>query len=81
MSDFVVSRIWIETHSRVKIFIEVERDHWDDQEDIEIVTEFYHRYLFNSVVLHVTVVNSKFAFNVLIDSFRLIIDFWMIDCE
>ncbi len=65
----------------MKIFIEVKRNHWDDQEDIEIVAEFHHRYSFDSVILHVIAVDSKFAFNVLIDSFRLIVDLWMIDCE
>ncbi len=42
MSCFVVSRIWIETHSWVKTLIEVEQSHWDDREDIEILAEFYH---------------------------------------
>ena len=42
MNSFVVSRIWIETYSWVKILIEVERSHWDDWEDIEILAEFYH---------------------------------------
>ncbi len=42
MNCFVVSRIWIETHSWVKILIEVEQSHWDDREDIEILAEFYH---------------------------------------
>ncbi len=41
-SYLVVSCIWIETHSRVKLFIEVEWDHWDDQENIEIFAEFHH---------------------------------------
>ncbi len=65
----------------MKFFIEVEENHWSDQEDIEIVTEFYHRYSFDSVVLHVIAVDSKFSFNVLIDSFRLIVDLEMINCE
>ncbi len=64
MSHFVVSRIWIETHSRMKSFIEVERNHWSDWKDIEILAEFYHEYSLCSVVLHVITVNSKFAFNV-----------------
>ncbi len=42
MNDFVVSCIWIETHSWVKVFIEVEWDYWDDEEDIEILAEFHH---------------------------------------
>ncbi len=65
----------------MKFFIEVEENHWSDWENIEIVAEFYHRYSFNSVILHVIAVDSKFAFNILIDSFRLIINFRMIDCE
>ncbi len=65
----------------MKLFIEVKENHWSDQEDIEIVAEFHHKYSFDSVILHVIAVNSKFVFNVLIDSFRLIIDFRMIDCE
>ncbi len=81
MSHFVVSRIWIETHLKMKFFIEVEENHWSDREDIEIVAEFYHRYSFNSIILHVIAVDSKFAFNVLIDSFWLIIDLKIIDCE
>ena len=65
----------------MKFFIEVKENHWSDQEDIEIVAEFYHRYSFDSVVLHVIAVDSKFTFNVLINLFRLIIDLRMIDCE
>ncbi len=65
----------------MKFFIEVEEDHWSYWKDIEIVAEFHHRYSFDSVVLHVIAVDFKFAFNVLIDSFRLIIDLKMIDCE
>ncbi len=65
----------------MKFFIEVEENHWSDQEDIEIIAEFHHRYSFDSVILHVIAVNSKFAFNVLIDLFRLIIDLRIIDCE
>ncbi len=42
MNNLVVSRIWIETHSWVKVFIKVERNHWDDEEDIEIFAEFHH---------------------------------------
>ncbi len=81
MSCFIVSCIWIETYSRMKFFIKVEESHWSDQEDIEIVAEFYHRYSFNSVVLHVIAVDSKFAFNILIDSFWLIVDLRIINCE
>ncbi len=81
MSCFIVSRIWIETHSKMKFFIEVEENHWSDQENIEIVAEFHHKYSFVSVILHVIAVNSKFAFDVLIDSFQLIINLRMIDCE
>ncbi len=81
MNHFVVNHIWIETHSKVKFFIEVKENHWNNQEDIEIVAEFYHKYSFDSVVLHVIAVNSKFAFNVLIDLFWLIIDLKMINCE
>ncbi len=69
MNYFIVSCIWIETYSRVKAFIEVERNHWDGQKNIEIFAEFHHKKLFCSVVLHVITVNSKFAFNVLIDLF------------
>ncbi len=81
MSCFIVNHIWIETHLRVKFFIKVKENHWSDWEDIEIVAKFHHRYSFNSVILHVIAVDSKFMFNVLIDSFRLIIDLRMIDCE
>ncbi len=65
----------------MKFFIEVEKDHWDNWEDIEIVAEFHHKYSFDSVILHVIAVDSKFAFNVLIDSFHLIINLQMINCE
>ncbi len=81
MNCFVVSHIWIETYSRMKVLIEVERSHWDDQEDIKIFAEFHHEKSFCSVVLHVITVDSKFAFNVLIDSLWLIINLRMIDCE
>ncbi len=57
-SYLVVSCIWIKTHSRVKLFIEVEWNHWDDQEDIEILAEFHHEKSFRSVVLHVVTVDS-----------------------
>ncbi len=79
-SCFVISRIWIETHLRVKVFIEVERNHQDSRECIEIITEFHHWKSFSSVILHVIAVDSKFMFNILIDSFWLIIDLWMISC-
>ncbi len=65
----------------MKFFIKVERDHWNDWENIEIVVKFHHKYSFNSIILHVIAVNSKFAFNILIDLFYLIIDFQMINCE
>ncbi len=65
----------------MKFFIEVKEDHWNDWKDIEIVVEFYHKYSFDSVILHVIAVDSKFAFNVLIDLFWLIIDLRMIDCK
>ncbi len=58
MNCFVVNHIWIETHSWVKVLIEVEWDHWDDQENIEILTEFHHWKSFCSVILHVVTVNS-----------------------
>jgi len=64
----------------MKTLIEVERSHWDDQEDIEILAEFHHEKSFRSVILHVIIVDSKFAFDVLIDSLWLIIDLRMIDC-
>jgi len=79
-SHFIISRIWIETHSRVKVFIEVERNYWDSRECIEIVTEFHHWKSFSSVILHVIAVDLKFAFNILISSFQLIINLWMINC-
>jgi len=65
----------------MKLFIEVEENHWRDREDIEIVAEFHHRYSFDSVVLHVIAVDSKFAFDVLINLFRLIVNLRMIDDE
>ncbi len=65
----------------MKFFIEVKESHWSDWEDIEIVTEFHHKYSFNSVILHVIAVNSKFVFNILIDSFWLIINLRMMNCE
>ncbi len=80
MSSFIISCIWIETHSRVKIFIEVEKNHQDNQECIEIITEFHHWKSFSSVILHVIAVDLKFAFNILINLFQLIIDFWIINC-
>ncbi len=65
----------------MKLFIEVEENHWRDREDIKIVAEFHHRYSFDSVVLHVIAVDSKFAFDVLINLFRLIVNLRMIDDE
>ncbi len=79
-NHFIISCIWIETHSRVKVFIEVERNHQDSWECIEIITEFHHWKSFSSVILHVIAVDSKFTFNILISSFQLIIDLWMINC-
>ncbi len=80
MSRFVISRIWIKTHSKMKVFIEVERDHQDSRECIEIITKFHHWKSFSSVISHVIAVNSKFAFNILISLFQLIINLWIIDC-
>ncbi len=65
----------------MKFFIEVEKDYWSDWKDIEIIVEFHCKYSFNSVILHVIAVDSKFAFNILIDSFQLIVDFKIINCE
>ncbi len=65
----------------MKFFIEIKENHWSDWEDIEIVAEFHHKYSFNLVILHVIAVYSKFALNVLIDLFQLIINLRMIDYE
>ncbi len=42
----------------MKILIEVEWSHWDDQENIEILAEFHHEKSFHLIILHVVTVDS-----------------------
>lgn len=65
----------------MKIFIDIERNHFRDFRKTIIVNEFDDEQHFKSVILHVIAIFAKFNFDVLICSFDLIIDFETISNE
>jgi hypothetical protein len=80
-SAFILDDVRIEAHMRMKALIHEEENQEDDWKQDVIVDKLNHEQSLKSVILHVWTEETKISFNVLIDSFALIVDLKMIDDE
>ncbi len=80
-SAFTLDDVRIEAHMRMKTLIHEEENQEDDWKQDVIVNKLDHEQSLESVILHVQTEEMKISFNILIDSFTLIVDLRMIDDE
>jgi len=80
-SAFTLDDVRIEAHMRMKALIHEEENQEDDWKQDVIVNKLDHEQSLESVILHVQTEEMKISFNILIDSFTLIVDLRMIDDE
>ena len=78
---FILDDVRIEAHMRMKALIHEEESQENDWKQDIIVNKLNHEQSLESVILHVQTNEMKIFFNILIDSFALIIDLRMINDE
>ncbi len=80
-SAFILDDVRIKAHMRMKAFIHEKEDQEDDWRQDVIVNKLNHEQSLESGILHVWTEEMKISFNILLDSFALIVDLKMIDDE
>jgi len=78
---FILDDVRIEAHTRMKALIHEEENQEDDWRQDVIVDKLNHEQSLESVILHVWTEEMKISFNILIDSFALIINLKVINDE
>ncbi len=78
---FILDDVRIEAHMRMKALIHEEENQENDWKQDVIINKLDHKQSLESVILHVWTEETKISFDILIDSFALIINLRMIDDE
>ncbi len=81
VSAFIFNDVRIKAHTRMKVLIHEEENQENDWKQDVIVDKLDHEQSLESVILHVQTEEMKISFNILIDSFALIIDLRIINNE
>ncbi len=81
VSAFILNDVRIEAHMRMKVLIHEEENQEDDWKQDIIIDKLDHEQSLKSVILHVWTEEMKISFDILIDSFALIVNLKMIDDE
>ncbi len=80
-SAVILDDVRIKAHMRMKALIHEEENQEDDWKQDVIVNKLDHEQSLESVILHVWTEETKISFNILIDSFALIVDLKVINNE
>jgi len=81
VSAFIFNDVRIKAHIRMKAFIYEEENQENDWRQDVIINRLNHKQSLESVILHVWTEEMKISFDILINSFALIIDLRMINDE